>query len=189
MAKTCPKCGVVNSDSARTCECGANLSRVMVDAPERRLSTSYKALLGIVALGVFIYFFLPDDDSTSGFVQPSSEERSVDKGSSTAKRRIERERDRKPRTPDRAWYDGGTLHGATVADWRAANYRNRLATSADFAATALNRKGVKLSSMSELRPKAQALEICVSEAAKPPIPGTMRIAELAAQCAILMDSQ
>ena len=88
------------------------------------------------------------------------------------------------------WYEGGTLHSTSVADWRAANYRNRLATSADFAMTALNRKGVTLSSMSELRPKAQALEICVSEAAKPPTAGTLRIVELATQCVILiMDSQ
>ncbi len=34
------------------------------------------------------------------------------------------------------WYEGGTLHGKTIADWHAASGRDRLATSSDFVAKA-----------------------------------------------------
>ncbi len=30
------------------------------------------------------------------------------------------------------WYEGGTLHKATVQEWQQATYKNRLATSADW---------------------------------------------------------
>lgn len=30
------------------------------------------------------------------------------------------------------WWDGGTLHGASVAEWHAATPENRLATAGDF---------------------------------------------------------
>lgn len=31
------------------------------------------------------------------------------------------------------WFEGGTLHKATTVEWKAATYRNKTATSADFA--------------------------------------------------------
>jgi hypothetical protein len=33
------------------------------------------------------------------------------------------------------WFQGGTLHNATFAEWKKATYQNRLATAADFLAS------------------------------------------------------
>lgn len=85
------------------------------------------------------------------------------------------------------WYEGGTLHRRSVAEWNAAGYKNRFATSADFVATL--RKG-KFSAMSEMRAKAIEMEVCISEAAKAEREAkeirTMKVSELAAACAVLM---
>jgi len=79
------------------------------------------------------------------------------------------------------WYEGGTLHRATMAEWRRATSANRLATAADMALKAPRVAATVKSSgtMSTLRPYATALEACVSEQA------VGRVAELAAACIIL----
>ena len=59
---------------------------------------------------------------------------------------------------------------------------------ADFTAVAAQSKGLKVSSIDQLRPLATALEKCISEAAKRPTPDTMPVAQLAAGCFILMDA-
>lgn len=61
------------------------------------------------------------------------------------------------REPDgRPWYIGGTLHKATLGQWRVATSRNRLATAADFiAASNLNLRA------SEVLPQATALVTCI----------------------------
>jgi len=53
------------------------------------------------------------------------------------------------------WYQGGTLHQKSAAEWNAASARDRLATSADFVA-----KVSRPSSMDDLKAKAnpQALQ-------------------------------
>lgn len=37
-----------------------------------------------------------------------------------------------PRASTQKWYQGGTLHKATLDQWRAASYRNKLATAGDW---------------------------------------------------------
>ncbi|MBN1841245.1 MAG: hypothetical protein JW883_03055 [Deltaproteobacteria bacterium] len=86
------------------------------------------------------------------------------------------------------WYENGTLHSASVAEWNAATYSNRLATAADMA---LSRPQIKAKvknsgSIDTLRPFAIELLSCVNEAAAGPGYGSMRMAELAASCMILM---
>ena len=80
----------------------------------------------------------------------------------------------------RAWYSGGTLHRATVADWRAASDRNRLATAADFATTILQPNSVE-----EIAGPAREMESCITLAVDS-APGTMRVSEIGAVCAVLM---
>lgn len=76
-----------------------------------------------------------------------------------------------------AWYTGGSLHHATITQWRAAAYRNQLATAADFVAAG---RGVRAS---ETLPQAIELVTCIDRTvlygkdvdAKP-------VAEIAALC-------
>jgi len=84
------------------------------------------------------------------------------------------------------WYDGGNLHRANLASWSNAADQNRLATSADFAATVLEGR---FSSMSELKAHALNLKICIDEVAEGSQLGSQSISEVAAACAVLLGWQ
>ena len=62
-------------------------------------------------------------------------------------------------TTNQEWYKGGTLHQATIADWKVASDKNKLATSADMMAVVDNTV-----SMDELRTRAESLKKCIDEA-------------------------
>jgi len=69
-----------------------------------------------------------------------------------------------PPSGPKAWYSGGTLHSATMAEWRTATYRNRLATSADFVCKMYQTEGKRVPPISEIKPLAVVLEREVSAA-------------------------
>lgn len=79
------------------------------------------------------------------------------------------------------WYVGGTLHSATVAEWRAADQRNKLATAADWAAQGFD-------TVAGLKEKATELLDCVEEAAKA-VSDTDTVTDLAVGCVILLKAQ
>ena len=85
-----------------------------------------------------------------------------------------------------AWYSGGTLHRATVAEWRRATYANKLATSADWAITrpGVRAKVMRSGSIENIRPYAVQMLTCVDAAAGPAGYGALGVSELAAACAI-----
>jgi hypothetical protein len=86
------------------------------------------------------------------------------------------------------WYEGGTLHYATVAEWKNASYVNKLATAADWAAS--SPKGKELfkatGDVNSLKPYALSIISCVNEATAGEGTENMKIAEIAASCLILM---
>ena len=59
----------------------------------------------------------------------------------------------------REWYEGGTLHKATIARWKTSTERNKLATCGDFMAAY-----DKSVSMTELLARAVALKSCIDVA-------------------------
>lgn len=79
------------------------------------------------------------------------------------------------------WYAGGTLHSATVAEWRAADQRNKLATAADWAAQGFD-------TVAGLKEKATELLACVEEVAKA-VSDTDTVTDLAVGCVVLMKAQ
>ena len=81
-----------------------------------------------------------------------------------------------------AWYEGGTLHRGMVAQWRSATPRNRLATSADFAAAIL-----KPGSLEEIREPARAMMACITAATdSDSVPQNMAVSEIGASCGVLL---
>ena len=78
------------------------------------------------------------------------------------------------------WYEGGTLHQKTAEEWKLASARDRLATSADFAA-----KISKHSSMADLKTKATELDDCITKAVAPATTAKTPIVEIAAGCAVV----
>ena len=82
------------------------------------------------------------------------------------------------------WYEGGTLHKATAAEWQAATASNKLATAADFLAAI---KAAR--SMSELKTKGNALQKCITESTKDSISHNLKVSEVAAACVVLLGYQ
>jgi hypothetical protein len=74
---------------------------------------------------------------------------------------------------EQKWYEGGTLHSATIDEWRSASPENRLATCAEFVA-ALWSKGrlredmaAKIKTPDDLLVPVTALVACIDKATEP----------------------
>ena len=65
--------------------------------------------------------------------------------------------DSTPRSITEQWYEGGSLHRATVGQWKIATDQNKLATCGDFVAAA----DKSVSSMTLLRIRAESLRKCI----------------------------
>ena len=87
-----------------------------------------------------------------------------------------------PLVADSEWYSGGTLHRATVGEWRSASYRDKLATAADWALAHDRVKSEVMGSgsMQTLKPFAIDLVACVDGAAGPSGNDGLRVSRLAA---------
>ena len=78
-----------------------------------------------------------------------------------------------PKPPERErpaavqWHKGGTLHQATVREWKAATYENKLATAADWITDILAKEGKKPRSMDKLKEASdlyvRAVDIAVND--------------------------
>ena len=92
-------------------------------------------------------------------------------------------------TTAQKWYQGGTLHKETAAEWVKASDRDRLATSGDFATAALKRSIIwdDMDSLDDVRPYAEALKKCIDTTYDPVsiIPETKN-AETATLCWVIM---
>jgi hypothetical protein len=81
------------------------------------------------------------------------------------------------------WWNGGTLHSASVGEWKNSTEENKLATSGDFVSGTIDTSQVK--SMDEILVKAQAVRACINKATD----GTSQldshhVSEIAALCLI-----
>jgi len=88
------------------------------------------------------------------------------------------------------WFDGGTLHRATVQEWNDrgySGYNDKLATSADWYITIVGQRAVlKRGSMDAIKPDVRRLMSCVDNAAYDVPASKARqtaVASLAASCA------
>lgn len=83
-----------------------------------------------------------------------------------------------------AWYHGGNLKEANGYQWRTATHSNRLATAAEFAKVGhkLGWITASISSVNDLRPHAEMIEQCVTEATSDPITDNEEASTFAALC-------
>lgn len=82
------------------------------------------------------------------------------------------------------WYEGGTLHKATIARWKTSTERNKLATCGDFIAT----YDKSISSMTILKARAVSLMTCIDVATSGlDYTNDFEVATMAALCIQEMD--
>ena len=84
------------------------------------------------------------------------------------------------------WYEGGTLHNATMREWMEATHANKLATSADFVVTMLQKDGDTVPPIDELRPLAGRLAVAISQSNASGQADSQSVSAVAATCWILM---
>jgi hypothetical protein len=84
------------------------------------------------------------------------------------------------------WYSGGTMHRATLAEWRTADPEDRLATAADWSVRILGENRVRQVGMAGIRPYAEQLVACVNEVALEEGAAHFSAAEMAAACSTLL---
>ncbi len=91
-----------------------------------------------------------------------------------------------PAPEPKAWYSGGTLHGATMSEWSRSPYADRLATSADFVTKMMQMDGQTIPPVDEIRPMAEQLERNISAANTDGVADNQGVATVAATCWVLM---
>ena len=80
-----------------------------------------------------------------------------------------------------SWFTGGTLHRATVGEWKSATHQNKLATAADWlVATRWKGHMNSLADADRIKPKAEALVNAVDGAVNAEGIDTMKVNEVAA---------
>jgi hypothetical protein len=87
-----------------------------------------------------------------------------------------------PGTAVAQWYSGGTLHAANGLAWQQAEVSNRLATAADMVAAVAKVGDTTLHYRTgdDLRPYAEQLAACITEATKTRAASTLPVQNIAA---------
>lgn len=80
-------------------------------------------------------------------------------------------------TASAQWYVGGTLHRATLSDWRASTGSNQLATLADIVGKTLD-----IRDPVAVRPMAEQVQACINVVASNKKMGTQPVADTAVGC-------
>jgi hypothetical protein len=90
------------------------------------------------------------------------------------------------------WYVGGTLHKATVSEWKNATERNKLATCADIVASIKKFHNDSYNGdVTSMKRDAIQMMNCIDETVKGNVAenANMKINEIAAACSILFDAK
>jgi hypothetical protein len=83
------------------------------------------------------------------------------------------------------WYEGGTLHLATVEQWQSGSAADQLATSADWSVALIGQSQALQIGMDGIRDRAEDLSSCVTTASSD-APSNSAANQLAIACAQLM---
>ena len=145
-------------------------------------------LIPLLIIGTLVYFFLGDPFSKPApkpsviyYNEPSSQEQLP---------RIPTYSPSEAFSPaPKKWYEGGTLHRATIGEWWKASEPNRLATCGDFLAGLLidGKLNLPVSDPDSFLPYAYGLVKCINSATKniPEIKG-QKVSSIAASCVVLL---
>lgn len=89
----------------------------------------------------------------------------------------------------REWYEGGTLHKATVGQWKNASYSDKLATAGDWAAAMIGKQSWEEISFDQLKIIANDIVICIDEGTKKlPQLSNSPATEVAVPCYMMMQN-
>lgn len=196
---------IIGASSAANAKVKAELLGVVVTScvPLRRMEPQPAAKKGItreqgyiificfVAILFFIVVMVTSWGSWGSSYSSTSSPLSTNSGSTYTPpvRTVPDSSSHTQRSSYQKWYEGGTLHTATLAQWRRASARNRLATAADWAASYLMRvRRIPTSQLNmerDVRPLAEAMVREVNSVMDLDGMDNQKVSELAAAAVIM----
>lgn len=87
------------------------------------------------------------------------------------------------------WAQGGTLHDATVAEWRAGTPEDQLATAGDWVSASMLRREYVPSGFDEIRVQAIELRTCIDAAVEGGELDHQDVASSATVCLVLLEAE
>lgn len=85
------------------------------------------------------------------------------------------------------WYQGGTLHDATVGQWKVGSSRDRLATASDWTTGVIGQTEFERIGIDGVKALSEDLVACINESVEGlPQTNAMKAAEIGAACIILL---
>lgn len=137
-----------------------------------------KFFTALVLVGTFLSGCSYETNNTSSYIPSDRENRDSYNSYDTPQPLPEENNGNSYETPQPVigeWYDGGTLHSATVSQWNVATEANKLATCGDYVASVTGEIS---------KSKAYELKNCIDEAASTTSEGT--IPDIGAACVVLL---
>jgi len=166
MASYCTNCGSEITDSALFCShCSFKIEEKSFPPTVRKDNKNSRWPLYILLASILIilYFLIPNKKDSSA----KRTNKPVQSVSST----------------DKKWYEGGTLHRATIAQWRVATDDNKLATCSDFVAKIRLDKGIAFNE-TEILAESYALKKCIDAAQKDVDITSWKVVDIASACLV-----
>jgi len=158
----CPKCNKAISQNISHCPyCGYTI---------KQKDEKYGNMVAI-GLGVVLIIF-----AVVIFTQNKSETNSKSKNNSENPTNFQEKVEKK-------WYEGGTLHKATMSEWKDASDENKIATCSDFVAKIRLDSGVAYDE-NEILTESYALKRCIDATQNEKNMSSWKVAEVAAVCLV-----
>ncbi len=161
----CPDCSKEVSDKADKCgNCGYPIAKQQL-IRENSDTTNHQAIAWLVFIGIIVLAIVVNSFLVNEPKENSELRRNESVGNPTK------------------WYQGGTLHRASIEEYWSATESNRLATCADFATLTLKDKVNPTNWEDKVLERATAIKACIDTATEG-LPQTqdMKVSEVAAMC-------
>lgn len=183
MASYCSNCGKSVTETATYCpNCGFQLKEIYsnnktISNEKPQINNSKRMLFSIgiffiVIIILVIYESVKDSKST--YNSKNKTESRFPNPSKSPTNSVEKK-----------WYEGGTLHKATMREWKIATDENKLATCSDFIAKIRKDNGTPFNE-TEILSESYALKRCIDETQNNKSTETWKVIDMASSCLVLL---
>jgi hypothetical protein len=160
----CPSCGQENSNQSLSSRSNINTKGGENGSQLTGMQKAiYFVVIGFIVLGIYSCFSSNSSNSPS-----VTENKSSGSGQSASSSNSPK------------WFEGGTLHNATIAKWKSGTYQNKLATSSDWLSATVWKGSLNSpSDFDKLKAQAQSLVAAVNAVVTVEKTDSLKVGEIA----------
>lgn len=170
MTTYCSNCGNNVVETSSYCpNCGHYLKIKVYNNNTTNQKASEKLMLRNIVIGIIVFLiiaviFIPSRKSSNDKISTNK--------TNTVSNSVEKK-----------WYEGGTLHKASMQVWKISTDENKLATCSDFIAQVRKDNGTPFNE-SEILTESYALKRCIDASQDAKSTETWKVSEIAALCLV-----